>query len=77
MLVSDIEGRGSLIVIRRAAALNPLVPQRRKRSFIGGVSAWVAMSIAVSFVLIYALDIALGSPGYPHFIEKSARAAAL
>jgi len=35
------------------------------------------MSIAVSFVLIYALDIALGSPGYPHFIEKSARAAAL
>lgn len=57
--------------------MNPLVPQRRKRSFIGGVIAGIALTVGVSFGLIYALDITFGPPGYPHFTERSARAATL
>jgi hypothetical protein len=45
----------------------------RKCSFIVGVT----MTVACSLALIYGLDITFGPPGYPHFTEKSARAATI
>lgn len=45
----------------------------RKRSFIGGVIAGMALALVSLAALIYGLDITLGPPGYPHFMEKSAR----
>lgn len=49
----------------------------RKRSFIGGVVAGVALTVACSLALIYGLDITFGPPGYPHFTDKSARTATI
>ena len=49
----------------------------RKRSFIRGVLAGVVLTVAGSIALIYGLDITFGPPGYPHFTEKSARAATM
>jgi len=49
----------------------------RKRSFIGGVVAGGALTVACSVALIIGLDITFGPPGYPHFTEKSARSATI
>jgi hypothetical protein len=47
----------------------------RKRSFLGGLVLGFALTLISILCLLYGLDITLGPPGYPHFTEKSARAA--
>jgi hypothetical protein len=49
----------------------------RKRSFIGGVVAGMALTLVSLVALIYGLDITFGPPGYPHFTERSAREAVI